>query len=269
MMHETDGAGGTGRGSDGDRDRDDQQLELLPGWSSLVVLLTIFVTLAAITLMAILRGGDQEVAPETGGTRAYGPADFPQIGFDEPLLPSVLAAATKGEQSGTYNVPPPPFSDESIYPCSGCHADLEVNRERRELEFFHTEIQLHHGPEERWCFDCHNADDRDHLRLASGELIGFDESYRLCGQCHGTIYRDWRAGIHGRRRGFWNGAKSYLLCANCHNPHSPHFRPLEPLPPPIRPQFLRASAETVPESATGDEEPAGAAAGDEKPPADK
>jgi len=25
------------------------------------------------------------------------------------------------------------------------------------------------------------------------------ESYRLCGQCHGTQYRDWRSGIHGKR----------------------------------------------------------------------
>ena len=66
----------------------------------------------------------------------------------------------------------------------------------------------------------------------------FDESFRLCGQCHGTIYRDWRKGIHGRRRGYWNGAKSYLLCAHCHDPHAPKFADLEPLPPPLRPQYL-------------------------------
>ena len=76
------------------------------------------------------------------------------------------------------------------------------------------------------------------LVIANGTLIGFDESYRLCGQCHGTIFRDWRQGIHGQRRGFWNGAKSYLLCAHCHDPHAPEFAALEPLPPPVRPQFL-------------------------------
>ncbi len=38
--------------------------------------------------------------------------------------------------------------------------------------------------------------------------------------------------------GYWNGAKSYLLCAHCHNPHAPAFKPIEPLPPPVRPQFL-------------------------------
>ncbi|MBD3869681.1 MAG: hypothetical protein IFK94_16300, partial [Acidobacteria bacterium] len=150
-----------------------------------------------------------------------------------------------GSGTGAYIVPPPPFSDEYIFPCSDCHADLEVNTERRELVDMHDDIVLNHGPEERWCLDCHNADDRDNLRLVSGALVGFDESYRLCGQCHGTIFRDWRAGIHGRRRGYWNGAKEYLLCAHCHNPHAPKFKPIAPLPPPVRPQFLATSA--VPE----------------------
>ncbi len=213
--------------------------DLLPGWSSLVVLLAIFVLLAAITLLTILRGDGDGHATEAGSAQAYGPADFPEIDFDEPLLPSVLQAAGEN-QRGSFNVPPAPFREEGIFPCSECHADLEVNEERRELEFFHTEIELNHGSEDRWCFDCHHAQDRDTLRLAAGEPVSFDESYRLCGQCHGTIYRDWRAGIHGRRRGFWNGAKSYLLCAHCHDPHAPAYPPIEPLPPPVRPEFLQA-----------------------------
>jgi hypothetical protein len=219
---------------------DDAAPDLLPGWSSLVILLTIFVSLSGLTLMTILHGADAGETQELGGTRAYGPADFPEIEFDEPLLASV-SRATGDDPSGTFHVPPPPFSDDEIYPCSNCHEDLEPDTTRRELEFFHADIELSHGPEDRWCFDCHNVDDRDRLRLVSGELIGFEESYRLCGQCHGTIYRDWRAGIHGRRRGYWNGAKSYLLCAHCHNPHDPQFAALHPLPPPIRPAYLRAA----------------------------
>ncbi len=85
----------------------------------------------------------------------------------------------------------------------------------------HDDIVLDHGPTDRWCLDCHNPDDRDVLRLVNGRLISFDESYLLCGQCHGTIFRDWRQGIHGRRQGYWNGGKSYLLCAHCHDPHAP------------------------------------------------
>jgi len=136
-----------------------------------------------------------------------------------------------------YFVPPPPFS-EDIFPCSGCHADMEVNTTRRELDF-HENIVLKHAEEQRWCLDCHNANDRDKLRYASGQLISFEESYYLCGQCHGTIFRDWKAGVHGKRTGMWNGKKQYRLCVHCHNPHQPRFKPLKPLPPPIRPDDIK------------------------------
>ena len=216
---------------------------LLPGSASLAVLLIAFLALTLMTLMAIMRGGAGHFASDAGGTRAYSPSDFPEIDFDRELLPEVEAAGSS-DPEGMYRVRQP-LAYEDYFPCTDCHADLEVNLARRELEEMHDDIVLDHGPKERWCFDCHNPDDRDQLRLASGELIGFDESYRLCGQCHGTIFRDWRQGIHGRREGYWNGAKSYLLCAHCHNPHAPRFEAIEPLPPPVRPQFLRVAAEEV------------------------
>ena len=138
-----------------------------------------------------------------------------------------------------YFVPPPPFS-EDVFPCSDCHDDQEVNPEQRVLEDMHEEIQIiNHNEEERWCLDCHNPDNRDVLRLASGRLVSFEESYYLCGQCHGTIFRDWKAGIHGRRTGEWNGKKTYRLCVHCHNPHQPRFKPLAPKPPPIKPKNIK------------------------------
>jgi hypothetical protein len=216
--------------------------QLLPGSTSLSVLLIVFVSLSLLTLFSIVRGGVGHVGDDAGGRRAYGPADFPEIEFDRALPPEVEEAGVD-EAAGNYRVPPPPFSEEEIYPCSECHSDMEVNTARRDLEDFHDDIRLDHGPADRWCFDCHNPDDRDRLRLVNGTLIGFEESYRLCGQCHGTIYRDWREGIHGRRVGYWNGAKSYLLCAHCHNPHAPRFSEIEPLPPPVRPQFLAKASE--------------------------
>lgn len=136
-------------------------------------------------------------------------------------------------------VPPPPFT-EGIFPCSDCHADMEVNETKREMEEFHEEIRIiNHNEEERWCLDCHNPGNRDMLRLAGGRLINFEQSYYLCGQCHGTIFRDWKAGVHGRRTGDWNGKKIYRLCVHCHNPHQPRFKPLAPMPPPERPGGLR------------------------------
>ncbi|GAB4137102.1 MAG: hypothetical protein Fur0037_02010 [Planctomycetota bacterium] len=145
-------------------------------------------------------------------------------------------------------VPPPPFS-EGIFPCSDCHdPEIPVNTNRRKLEMAHQDIVLEHDAEHRWCLDCHSAQNRDKLHLASGELVDFTESYRLCGQCHGDKFRDWKAGVHGRRTGQWNGKKNYLLCVNCHNAHSPAFklhyvpafrpdgeRSDRPMPPPPRP----------------------------------
>jgi hypothetical protein len=180
----------------------------------LAVLLIVFVSLSLLILFSIMRGGVGQVASDAGGTKAYSPADFPEINFDRQLLPEVEAAGSS-DPEGIYRVRQS-LAYEDYFPCSDCHAD-----------------------------GCHNPDDRDSLRLANGTLIGFDESYRLCGQCHGTIFRDWREGIHGRREGYWNGAKSYLLCAHCHNPHAPRFQAIEPLPPPVRPQFLRATVEEV------------------------
>jgi len=137
-------------------------------------------------------------------------------------------------------VAPPPFSDKDIFPCSECHNEevIEPNSIRRKLTDFHEEIVLQHDEEHRWCLDCHDLENRDKLHLASGELIDFAESYKLCGQCHGSKLRDWKTGIHGKRTGSWSGEKEYLLCVHCHNAHSPKFKPLKPKPPPVRPENL-------------------------------
>jgi hypothetical protein len=134
-----------------------------------------------------------------------------------------------------FAVAPPPFS-KGIFPCSQCHDSMPVNTHKRVLTEEHTSIKLHHAESMRWCLDCHNAKNRDRLRLYNGETIPFTESYRLCGECHGNIYRDWKIGIHGKRSGYFSGGKRiYYLCASCHDPHNPKFKPLKPEPPPLRP----------------------------------
>ena len=173
-------------------------------------------TLAAAALAALLSSACDAAQ---GDSRSPAPA------------PSNAASVDEG-----IHVPPPPFSP-GVFPCSDCHdPEIPVNTQRRTMQTAHQEIVLKHDEEHRWCLDCHSAADRDKLHLASGELIDFTESFRLCGQCHGDKYRDWRAGVHGRRSGDWNGQKTYLLCVNCHNAHSPAFAPLEPKPPPVRPR---------------------------------
>jgi hypothetical protein len=179
------------------------------------------------------------------------------ISSDQPKLPkaNVASETPKNYETPQYFVPPPPFS-EDIFPCSECHADMDVNPERRMLEDEHVEISemFNHASDQRWCLDCHNPDNRDVLRLANGDLVSFEESYFLCGQCHGTIFRDWKAGIHGKRTGEWNGKKQYRLCVHCHNPHSPKFKPIKPLPPPNNPleiKYKKLSDEEIPRNPLG------------------
>ena len=88
--------------------------------------------------------------------------------------------------SEEFPVAPPPMT-EGMFPCSNCHATMEVNRKKRVLKEEHVDIKLHHAETMRWCLDCHDAKNRDKLRLYNGELINFTESYRLCGECHGPL----------------------------------------------------------------------------------
>lgn len=200
------------------------------------VMLVIVIGGTLFAMFCVLKGRS-EAAQTVGGRVAHGPAEFPEV-FNDPLLGGPPPGGSGVDEQGHYSVPPPPFS-EGVFPCSECHKELTPDATVRKLEMAHEEIALNHGGENRWCFDCHNPDDRDRLKLANGTLVPFEESYRLCGQCHGEIYRDWREGIHGRRTGNWDGAKKYLLCAHCHNPHNPQFKPIAPLPPPVRPDFLK------------------------------
>lgn len=147
------------------------------------------------------------------------------------------APPPEAKERQLFQAQPPPFT-EGIFPCSSCHTE-PGDRTRRELGF-HEDIVLDHGPpENRWCLDCHDHRNRDVLHLTNGDPVPFTESYRLCGQCHGDKYRDWRAGVHGKRVGHWDGDKTYYLCVNCHNPHKPAFQPLKPEPRPRRPEEMR------------------------------
>jgi hypothetical protein len=163
-------------------------------------------------------------------------AQTPPAG-DKPQVPPP-ASEDQAPGGQEIQVPPPPFTD-GIFPCTQCHDGVTVplNTKRRKLVDMHDDIVLHHGPN-MWCLDCHSAEHRDELHLVDGELIPFSKLYLLCGQCHGDKLRDWKVGVHGKRTGYWNGKKQYLLCVNCHNPHSPHFAPIKPLPPPVPPDQI-------------------------------
>jgi hypothetical protein len=133
-----------------------------------------------------------------------------------------------GPDSEPVLVPPPPIDDE-YFPCEDCHEDERADPVVRELDE-HDNIELAHG--DLWCLDCHDSDQRDLLHLPDASPVKMAESWRLCSRCHAKKMPDWRAGVHGKRRGNWRGPKEQLVCVACHTPHAPLFKPLEPKPPP-------------------------------------
>ncbi len=78
-----------------------------------------------------------------------------------------------------------------------------------------------------------------------GNPISFNQPQKLCGKCHGQIYRDWRDGIHGKRIGSWRdgGKKRWWVCTECHNPHDvqPGFKQLAPEPAPALPKGMESA----------------------------
>jgi hypothetical protein len=143
-------------------------------------------------------------------------------------------------------LPSPPMDDEYL-PCSDCHEDEPPNPAVRELEDEHDSMEFLHG--DLWCLHCHDLEDREQLHLADGSRLGFDESWRLCTQCHPEKLPDWRAGVHGKRTGSWRGVKEYRTCVSCHNPHRPPFEKLEPEPAPLRPTQIGSSRNAAREAA--------------------
>lgn len=117
-----------------------------------------------------------------------------------------------------------------IYSCVECHKHVKINPKRRKLIGEHEKLILNHG--DNWCYTCHDEHDRTKLKLINGQRVGFKQVVKTCAQCHGVVYRDWKAGVHGKRIGFWNGKKQAYSCNHCHDPHNPPFKPMKPYAPP-------------------------------------
>ncbi len=124
--------------------------------------------------------------------------------------------------------------------CQDCHQHFKsgapVSDEQRKQ---HQGLVLQHGMNDG-CYNCHNNEDRNMLNLHNNYTVTFDKSEMLCAQCHGTTYRDWRDGMHGKTIGAWDdtiqkdGARLQrrLKCVECHDPHHPAYGKIKPLPGP-------------------------------------
>lgn len=119
-----------------------------------------------------------------------------------------------------------------VRPCSECHRLFAPAPEKIDrVAIQHDHIKMNHGINVR-CLNCHDGADRDKLVLHDGTLVSFADAPRLCSNCHGTVYRDWERGMHGKTMGSWDassGAQVRLRCVECHDPHSPAYSAMAPL----------------------------------------
>ncbi|MBT4160079.1 MAG: hypothetical protein HOE54_02155 [Gammaproteobacteria bacterium] len=108
-------------------------------------------------------------------------------------------------------------------------------------------MNLQHGRGAIWCLDCHHSDQRNMLTDNFSNPVSFNEPQKLCGKCHGPVYRDWRDGLHGKRIGELasDGKKRWWVCTECHNPHDVQqgtrdsgFAELDPERAPLLPKGL-------------------------------
>lgn len=118
--------------------------------------------------------------------------------------------------------------------CNACHQIFRSAHGSRESVNYHTDILLNHGLNAR-CVNCHDVENRERLVLRDGKTVTYSETPLLCAQCHGTTFRDWQNGTHGKTLGSWKtGSEEQrrLACNECHDPHSPRYSPYQPLPGP-------------------------------------
>ncbi|MEW5852690.1 MAG: hypothetical protein AB2A00_28150 [Myxococcota bacterium] len=128
--------------------------------------------------------------------------------------------------------------------CNTCHTSWVTGapaRRPQELDEFHEDMIFRHG--NLACASCHDPDNHERVRLASGETFPLSETMALCAQCHGPQHRDYRNGSHGGMSGYWDltrGPRVRNHCVNCHDPHAPAWDQVLPAPPP-RDRFLTSS----------------------------
>lgn len=139
-------------------------------------------------------------------------------------------------------------------PCSECHKLFTTPPGENKALVQHKDIVMNHGMNTR-CLNCHDGDDRDKLVLHDGTTVSYSDTPRLCSQCHGTVYRDWQLGTHGKTLGSWDVKDEKhrrLTCNECHEPHSPAYRPMQALPAPTT---LRMGDQSLPKQHHGKESP--------------
>ena len=124
------------------------------------------------------------------------------------------------------------------YQCGECHGSFKSKAPSRQRVAEHVDLHFDHGSND-YCLNCHHETNRDAYATYNGGEIPSDKPEKLCAKCHGPVFSDWKAGIHGRQSAFGNPESSerkQLTCIQCHDPHTPKFKQIAPMPGPQIPQ---------------------------------
>lgn len=117
--------------------------------------------------------------------------------------------------------------DLTSFPCANCHSkslkELKANQ-GPEYRKAHWDIHLSHADENAMnCTTCHAENNMNQLTTLTGKMLSLDESFKLCGQCHSTQFKDWQGGAHGKQLNGWKPPRVAKTCVSCHDPHKPAF----------------------------------------------
>lgn len=197
------------------------------------------ITILVVGILSILTLGappaGQSESPSTPVLRASRTPELPVVRRPVPRQGSVGLAA----DSHLDKTPPRQTKGLDLvkmgwsYDCMECHQLLQAKWHYDRPMAEHSDIELDHG-NNRFCLNCHHSTNRNAFVDYDGSEIHEGEVVLLCAKCHGPTHRDWKAGVHGRRNGFWNvskGLQTRLRCIQCHDPHRPAFQPTKPLAP--------------------------------------
>jgi hypothetical protein len=194
------------------------------------------VPLGAMSAAVFLLRGAEATAPKTD---APAPASAP---VTLPVVPRQPASQPPvGIPGDTHLDKTPPRRTVGLdlvrngwtYNCMECHKLITARWHFDRALNEHQDIRLDHGSN-RFCLNCHHPTNRNAFVDYDGAEIAQADVVQLCAKCHGTIYRDYKAGVHGRQNGYWKadlGASTRLRCIQCHDPHSPRFKAMAPLAP--------------------------------------
>ncbi|MEM7380555.1 MAG: cytochrome c3 family protein [Bacteroidota bacterium] len=111
------------------------------------------------------------------------------------------------------------------FACTECHSrPLSEMPSPPGQQQAHWDIKIIHADSQTMnCATCHNGSDMNHLNSLAGIEIDFNQSYKLCAQCHSSQFEDWKGGAHGKNIGGWAKPRAAMSCVNCHNPHEPQI----------------------------------------------